>query len=237
MNRRIEISATDGGRFEGYFVLPAKLPAPGLVILPEVFNVNDHIRSVADEYAADGFIVIAPDLYWRQQPGTYLPYTDAGVAQAKELWGQLDTEEFAQDLRDVIATLRDQPGCTGKIGVLGFCLGGTFSFLSCARHDINAAVSYYGVKIEEHLDEANHLTCPILMHFAENDPHVPHEAVASICEHTKVSGRARVHVYEGATHGFNRRGYPPYHAQASLAARERTLAHLRRHLLSSPGSK
>ena len=230
MGREIEIEAADGGVFAAYLALPKKTPAPGLVILPEVFNTNRHIRSVADGYAEEGFTVLAPDVYWRQEAGSYLPYTDEGRAKAQALRAALDTDQFAKDLWDTVETLAEQDACTGKVGVMGFCLGGKFTYLSSVRHKIGAAVSYYGVQIDEHLDEADNLNCSLIMHFAENDPHVPTGTVAAIEARMGSWDNVDIHVYPGTEHGFNRFGYDPYNEAQAAIARERTLAHFRAHL-------
>ena len=228
MGQDIEIKATDGGAFAAYLALPESTPAPGIVLLPEVFNTNDHIRSVADGYAAEGFTVLAPDVYWRQEAGCYLPYTDEGRAKAQALRADLNTDQFADDLADTIAALKARAECTGKAGVMGFCLGGKFTYLSATRHGIDAAVSYYGVQIHEFLDEVDNLNCPILMHFAGIDPHVPQDTVDAIKARMGAWENVDIHVYPGAEHGFNRQGYPPYSEAAAGPARERTLAHFRR---------
>ena len=227
MGQEIEINATDGGSFAAYLALPAKTPAPGIVLLPEVFNTNDHIRSVVDGYADEGFVVLAPDVYWRQEAGCYLAYTDEGRAKAQSLRADLDTDQFADDLADTIAALKVREGCTGKVGVMGFCLGGKLTYLSGTRHEIDAAVSYYGVQIDQHLDEADSLKCPILMHFAGIDPHVPQDTVDAIQARMGTWDNVDIHVYPGAEHGFNRYGYPSYSEAAAVPARQRTLAHFR----------
>ena len=230
MGTEIIVTAADGGTFTAYFALPATTPAPGIVLLPEVFNTNDHILAVVDGYAEDGFVVIAPDVYWREEAGNYLPYTDEGRAKAQSLRGQMDTDQFTTDLGDTIATLTAHEACTGKVGVMGFCLGGKFTYLSSVRHKISAAVSYYGVQIDEHLDEAENLNCPIVMHFAENDPHVPADTVAAVKTRMGDWNNVDVHIYPGTEHGFNRFGYEPYNETQAAIARDRTIAHFRKHL-------
>jgi carboxymethylenebutenolidase len=232
MGEMIQVKSRDGKSFAAYLALPkqASVPAAGIVLLPEVFNTNPHIRSVCDGYADDGFIVLAPDVYWRQEPDAYMTYTDEGRAKAQALRAELDTDQFATDLEDAINALRSRPDCTDKVGVMGFCLGGKFAYLSAVRHKTQAAVSYYGVQIDQHLDEAGHIKCPLLMHFAENDPHVPLPTVEQIGEALAPTGLAEIHVYSGTEHGFNRYGYPPHNEAQAAVARKRTVEHFRRNL-------
>jgi carboxymethylenebutenolidase len=225
MGTEIRITAADGGDFAAYLALPAVTPAPGIVLLPEVFNTNDHIRAVADGYAAAGYVVVAPDVYWREEAANYLPYTDEGRAKAQSLRAQMDTDQYARDLGDTVEALRARDDCTGKVGVMGFCLGGKFTYLSSVRHPIDAAVGYYGVQIDEHLDEADALKCPLLLHFAETDPHVPEATVAAIRARMGDWDNVDIHIYPGTEHGFNRHGYEPYNEAQAAIARERTLAH------------
>ena len=228
MGQEITLTASDGGRFAAYLALPARLPAPGLVVLPEVFNTNPHIRSVADGYAAAGFIALSPDVFWRQEAAKLPALYRRRPRQGAGAVGRLDTDQFARDLGDMVGALRGRADCTGKVGVMGFCLGGKFAYLASTRLPIEAAVSYYGVQIDQHLEEADQRRCPILMHFAENDPHVPAPTVAAI--QARMGGcdaGVAIHIYPGTEHGFNREGYPPYDEAAATEARQRTLAHLR----------
>ncbi|MEL0020736.1 MAG: dienelactone hydrolase family protein [Rickettsiales bacterium] len=225
MGTEIRITAADGGDFAAYLALPAVTPAPGIVLLPEVFNTNDHIRAVADGYAEAGYVVVAPDVYWREEAANYLPYTDEGRAKAQSLRARMDTDQYARDLGDTVEALRARDDCTGKVGVMGFCLGGKFTYLSSVRHPIDAAVGYYGVQIDEHLDEADALKCPLLLHFAETDPHVPEATVAAIRARMGDWDNVDIHIYPGTEHGFNRQGYEPYNEAQAAIARERTLAH------------
>ena len=230
MGTEIEVTAADGQTFAAYLALPATLPAPGLVVLPEVFNTNDHIRAVVDGYAEDGYVVVAPDIYFREEAGCYLPYTDEGRAKAQALRAAQDTDQYASDLGDAVSALRGRDDCTGKVGVMGFCLGGKYTYLSSVRHPIDAAVGYYGVQIDEHLDEADGLKCPLVLHFAETDPHVPAETVAAVQARMGDWANVDIHIYPGTEHGFNRFGYEPHNETQAAIARKRTLAHFSAHL-------
>lgn len=229
-DEEITLTASDGGSFAGFLSLPPGGSGPGLLVLPEIYNSNEHIRSVAQGFAAEGFVTLAPDVFWRLEPGTYLPYTADGQARARALNQRLDVDALLGDLGQCLAALRARPECTGKLGATGFCLGGKLTYLCAARHAIDAAVSYYGVKIDSYLDEADEITCPVLFHFAERDSHVPPETVAAIRARIGDRSDIDIHVYDGAEHGFNRRGYPPYHEAAARLAMDRTLSHFRRHL-------
>jgi carboxymethylenebutenolidase len=175
-------------------------------------------------------VTLAPDVFWRLEPGAYLPYTPEGQTKARALNQRLDVDALVDDLGQCLSALRARPECTGKLGVTGFCLGGKLTYLCAARHAIDAAVSYYGVKIDSYLDEASAITCPTLLLFAEHDSHVPPPTVAAIRARMADRHNIAIHVYDGAVHGFNRRGYPPYHEAAASVAMDRTLAHFRRHL-------
>ena len=225
--RDIEVETADGA-FAAYLSAPAAGRGPGLLLLPEIYNVNRHIRAVADGYAAEGYTVIAPDVFWRLVPGRFLRYTPSGMAEARALNQRLDVDRLVADLGACFARLRADGAA--RVGVMGFCLGGKLAYLCAARHAVDAAVSYYGVRIEAYLDEADALSCPLLMHFAANDARVPQSAVAQIRARLGSRADIGIHVYPGAEHGFNRTGYPSFHPAAAALARERTLAHFATHL-------
>lgn len=230
VGREIAVEADGGGAFAAWLSTPAGGARAGLLLLPEIYNVNAHIRRVADRYAAEGYAVLAPDVFWRLAPGRFLPYTPDGLAEARALNRRLDVDRLVRDLGACLARLRAELGGGGKVGAVGFCLGGKLSWLCAARHRIDAAASYYGVRIETCLDEADSLSCPLLLHFAGDDPRVPPAAVAAI--RARLGGRAGVdiHVYDGAGHGFDRTGEPCFHPGAAALAGERTLAHFAAHL-------
>ncbi len=222
MGEIVSIPTADGS-YNAYTAYPLARQGPGLLVLPEIYNSNDHIRSVADRFAAEGFIALAPDVFWRLQADQYFPYTDAGQAQARAFNGRLDVDQLIVDLGSAVQLLRANPNSSGLVGSVGFCLGGKLSYLCAARLGVDAAVSYYGVKIEDYLEEFDNISCPMVLHFAGNDPRVPPLAQAKI-EH-KFSGREEVetYLYPDAEHGFNRFGYPPYHQPSAALAWQRTL--------------
>ena len=161
--------------------------------------------------------------------GATCPIPTKAARKAQSLRARLDTDQFTRDLGDAIAALRARPDCTGKVGVMGFCLGGMFAYLASTRLPIDAAVSYYGVQIDQHLGEADRLKCPILHALRRErsaragadrggDPGAPWRTGSSV----------NIHVYPGTEHGFNRQGYPPYNEAAATQARQRTIAHFRR---------
>ncbi len=227
--REIRI-ATEDGEFTAWLTTPDTGHGPGLLVLPEIYNINGHIRGVADSYAAEGYCVIAPDVFWRIEPDRFLHYTPDGQTQARALNQRLDVDRLVIDLGACFARLKSLPECTGKVGAMGFCLGGKLAYLCAARHRVDAAVSYYGVGIENYLAEASAISCPILLHFAANDARVPQSAVATVKERLDSDETATIHIYPGAEHGFNRKGYPSFHPHAASVARERTLAHFAAHL-------
>ena len=226
--QEISIAMPGGGRVACHLALPESGRGPGLLVLPEIYNRNQHICALADAYAEHRFVALTPDVYWRIEPGRYLPYTEDGRAIARALNARLDVDRLVEDLGVLVAALRARPECTGEVAVVGFCLGGKLAFLCAARAKVDAAVSYYGVRIEDYLDEVEAVACPLMLHFAGRDEHVPPEAVAAI--EARLVGRAGVviHHYPEAGHGFNRAGFPTYHAESARLAGARTRAFLAR---------
>jgi carboxymethylenebutenolidase len=227
MNERITIDTQDGS-FGAYVAKPATTPAPAIVVIQEIFGINADLRATCDELASQGFIAICPDLFWRMQPGVEL--TDQSEEEWKKAFAFYEAFDVNKGVEDVGATLqaaRGYAGANGKVGVMGFCLGGKFAYLASTRLPIDAAVSYYGVHIDQHLDEAGKRGCPILMQFASDDPHVPEATVAAIRARMEGEAGVDIHVYPGTEHGFNRQGYPPFNEAAAREARRRTVALLR----------
>jgi carboxymethylenebutenolidase len=167
------------GVFGAYIARPEPLPAPTVVVLQELFGVNADIRKHCDELAEQGFIAVAPDLYWRQEPGVDLSVTsDPDWQHGLRLYQAYDRDAGAKDVKDTADTAAKLPECTGKVAVLGYCLGGLMTFLTAARYRVDAAIAYHGADTEKYLREVDGLQAPMLMHLAEEDesfqsPHKP----------------------------------------------------------------
>ena len=224
MDAMIVLTASDGHRLGAYEVKPEGEPRGGLVIVQEIFGVNPHIRRVADGFAADGYHVIAPALFDRAELGVELGYEAADVERGRNLRQEISLDEMLLD----IAACRMALGATGKVGLVGYCLGGSLAWLTATRLDgFAAAVGYYGGMIAGHLDESPRV--PVMLHFGEEDGGIPMADVAKIRASTDPA-RVQVFTYPAAGHAFNRHGNKAWHEHSAKRARERTLAFLRKHL-------
>ncbi len=220
-----------GGRFRTYVAMPeGRGPAPGLVLLQEIFGINDHIRALADRYAEEGYIVYAPDLFWRIKPGIALGNSEEDFRQALDYYDRFDVERAMGDIAATVAALRANPRCAGKVGAIGFCLGGLLAYLTAARVKVDAAVCYYGVGIERRLGEAKTIKCPVALHFAGEDRFVAPAAVARIRKEFAKRPEIAVHDYPGAHHAFANDTRPSYHKPSAWMAHSRSIALLRRTL-------
>ena len=215
------------GKMGAYMASPDGEGAPGLVIIQEVFGVNDFIRATVEAYADKGFVTAAPDIFWRLEPGVQLnPNKEEEFNRGIELMGQFDQPTGIDDIQATITTLRNHPACNGKVGVLGFCLGGRLAYMAALGTDANVAVSYYGVGIETMLDQAGSIKIPTLLHIAEDDGFVPPEAQAAIKDGL-IADNFDVHIYPGVDHGFARFTGMHYDEAATNLANERSLALLK----------
>jgi carboxymethylenebutenolidase len=222
----ITIDGPDGS-FGAYLAVPASTPAPGLVVAQEIFGVNQVMRDICDWLAGEGYAACCPDIFWRIEPGIQITdQTEAEWQRAFELFGLFDVDKGVEDLKTTLAHLRGRPECSGKVGSIGYCLGGKLAFLMATRTDADCNVSYYGVGLDELLGEAGNITKPLLMHVASQDQFVPPEAQEKI--KTGLAGHSQValHVYEGRDHAFARVGGEHYDAAAAELANGRSLAHL-----------
>jgi carboxymethylenebutenolidase len=219
---------TNGDSFQGYLALPKAGKGPGVVIIQEIFGVNSHIRAVADQYAADGYVALAPDIFWRIQPRVELGYDGADRDKAMELYGKFKLDLGVADVSAAADALRALPEVTGKVAGVGYCLGGTLAYLSAAKGSFDIAVAYYGGGIHTLLDQADNVKAPIQFHYGELDAHIPSDAVDAVKQRF-ASRDAQVFTYPGADHGFNCTDRASYNQKASALAHGRTLTFLGEH--------
>jgi carboxymethylenebutenolidase len=230
MREQIMLSASDG-QFAAYVARPSARHAPVVIVLQEIFGVNDDIRGMCDELAEHGFIAIAPDLFWRTKPGLDLnSWSEAEWSEALAIYNSYNLDEGVSDVRTAIDAGRVIEGSTGKVGVMGFCLGGLTTFLTAARNEVNAAVEYYGGETENHLSEAPAVKAPLLIHLAEEDEYISKEAQDKIKAAFANSSNVRIYTYAGCNHAFARPTGAHYNAAAAHMANERTLAFLTKNL-------
>ncbi len=211
------------GVFGAYIARPKILPAPAVVVLQELFGVNADIRRHCDELAEQGYIAVAPDLFWRQEPGVDLSVTSEPDWQhGLRLYQAYDRDAGAKDVRDTADTAAKLPECTGKVSVLGYCLGALMTFLTAVRYDVHAAVAYHGGDTDKYLGEVDGLEAPMLMHLAEEDEFISKPAQAAIKAALASKPKATVYSYPGQRHAFSRHNGAHYNAEAAGLANRRT---------------
>jgi carboxymethylenebutenolidase len=222
MSESVTLCAADGHTFSAYLARPATEPIAGLIVVQEIFGVNAHIRSVADGWANDGFLAVAPALFDRIQPGIELGYEAADMQTAMSLIPRLDADKA---IVDVAAAVDFAAATTRKrVGVIGYCFGGTIAWLSATRLHPAAAVGYYGGRIGNYAGEKP--VCPVMLHFGSQDTHIPAVEVEKIH-----SAHPDVEIFwYDAGHAFNCEPRPSYNPAAAKEARQRSLEFLRRHL-------
>lgn len=221
----ISLRAPDGGDFSAWLAKPDNPNGGAIVVLQEIFGINANIRTTADAWASKGFYVIAPDLFWRQEPGIELdPALEADRNRATELLQGLDQPLAVQDALVAAEYLRQLPEMTGGIGAVGYCLGGRLAFLLAMQPGIDAAASYYGVAIQASLGDMEKVRAPLLIHMAEEDHLCPPEAQEAI-EKAAASHADHISVirYPGVGHAFARIGGGTWDAASAKRANGTTL--------------
>ncbi len=219
------------GEFSGYLASPAPGRGPGLVVIQEIFGVNKVMRDIADGMASRGFFALVPDLFWRLEPDIQLTdKTDADWKKALDLMNRFDIDKGVTDIQASIDFLRAFPGCSGKVGALGYCLGGQLAYLTAARTDADAAVGYYGVNIQTRLNEAGNIKHPLMLHIAEADEYVPPDAQAKIESALKDKPLVTIHRYPLMNHAFARVGGAHYDKAMADHANTRSATFFRQHL-------
>jgi carboxymethylenebutenolidase len=227
---RITVDGRDGA-FVAYIARPKALPAPAVIVLQELFGVNADIRKHCDELAEQGFIAVAPDLFWRQEPGVDLSVTSEPDWQhGLRLYQAYDRDSGVRDVKDTADTVAKMPECTAKIAVLGYCLGALMTFLTAVRYRVDAAVAYHGSDTEKYLGELGGLHAPLLMHLAEEDEFISTTAQAEITRALSSKPNATVYSYPGQRHAFSRHNGAHYNAAAAALANGRTSEFLNQQL-------
>jgi carboxymethylenebutenolidase len=230
MKDRITIKGRDGA-FGAYIARPKAMSAPAVVVLQELFGVNADIRQTCDELAEQGLIAVAPDLFWRQETGVDLSVTsEADWQHGLRLYQAYDRDAGARDTKDTLDAVAKLPGCTGKVAVLGYCLGALMVFLTAVRSDVDAAVAYHGSDTEKYLGEVDGLHAPLLMHLAEEDEFISKAAQAEIKAALAKKPNATVYSYPGQHHAFSRHNGAHYNAAAAALANGRTREFLHQQL-------
>ena len=228
---RVDQVETPDGSFALSVWLPEAGAGPGLLLIQEIYGVSDYIRAVAEDLAGLGYVVAAPDLFWRLAPGDQAAHDEAGLAESLEMASRFDVGQGAADAAVALGHLRSLPETGGRAGVIGFCLGGSIAYLLAAQEDPAAVVSFYGSAVPGSLDALDQITCPLQFHFGGSDPYISRDQVAAV--ESAVAGRPNVemHVEEEAGHAFHNRKAPMFYTPEPAArAWRRTEDFLRRHL-------
>ena len=221
-----------GGTFSAYIARPKISPASAVVVLQELFGVNADIRKHCDELAEQGYLAVAPDLFWRQEPGVDLNVTsEADWQHGLRLYGAYDRDTGAKDVKDTVNAVRNLPECNGRVALLGYCLGALMVFMTAVRNDgIDAAVWYHGADTEKYLGEVEGLHAPLLMHLAEEDEFISKPAQAEIKAALAKKPNTTVYSYPAQNHAFSRHNGARYNAAAAALANGRTSEFLHQQL-------
>ena len=218
------------GGMQGYLATPASGSGPGIVVIQEIFGVNAVMRGIADALAAQGYVALAPDLFWRLQPGVKLTdQSDAEWKAALDLMNRFDPATGVEDIQASIDTLRAMPG-VNKVGAVGYCLGGLLAYLTAARTDVDASVSYYGVNIPAFLGEAANIKKPLMVNIATEDGFVPKPMQEQMIAGLKDNPNVTLHRYDGIDHAFARQGGKNFNQAAADLANARAAAFFKANL-------
>jgi carboxymethylenebutenolidase len=230
MSDFIHIDAADG-RFEAYRVLPETTPAPAVVVLQEIFGINADMKQTCGWLASQGFIAVCPDLFWRAAPGLSLSsWSEPEWKRGFELYSAYDRDLGVADVQLTLDACRRMPECSGKVAVMGFCLGGLMTFLTAARGKPDAAVAYYGGDTDRYVGESGNIGTPMLMHLGEEDEFISKAAQQTIRSAVAANPSVRVYSYPGCYHAFARNTGTHYDPGAAHTANARTVEFFRDHL-------
>jgi carboxymethylenebutenolidase len=227
--RWVEIGA-DGGAFKAYAESPQGSPRGAVVVIQEIFGVNEGVRGKCAWLAKEGYFAIAPDLFWRIEPGVELTdKTEGEWKKAFDLMNKFNQDSGVADIQRTIDYARNVERA-GKVGAVGYCLGGLMAYLAACRTSADAAVGYYGVSIDQRLNEAANLGTPLMLHIAGKDQFVPKAAQETIVAGLEPKANVSIHIYPEQDHAFTRVGGAHYDAHAAELADSRTVAFFRQHI-------
>ena len=220
----LQITADDGHQFDAYAVAPdTRSQRPAVLVLQEIFGVNHEMRRITEKYAQLGYHAICPDLFSRLKPNIELTdKTDEEWQQAFDYMNRFDVDRGIKDVQACMDQLRKLPGCNGRVGAVGFCLGGKLAYLTASRTDVDASVGYYGVALETLLDERENIKKPLMLHFAELDGFSSQAAREQVFASLATKPHIHLHLYRGVDHAFARQGGKNYAPQQAELANERT---------------
>lgn len=228
------IHSHDGRSFNAYIAMPDVTPAPVIIVIQEIFGINHELREKCEEFAAQGYIAIAPDLFWRIEPGIELSDSvPEQLERAFHLFAQFDQPLGLEDLKSTLKAARELKESNGHVAAVGYCLGGKLAYMMAAHTEINAVISYYGVGLGAMLGDATKISEPLLLHVAGEDEFVPKDEQAKIVAAMEEHPTAEVYTYPGMSHAFARGNGMHYNETAAKLANQRTTEFLARAMRSA----
>jgi carboxymethylenebutenolidase len=231
MSSRVESVQTPDGSFDLQVWRPEAGTGPGLLLIQEIYGVSDYIEAVAEDLAGLGYVVAAPDLFWRLKPGHVAAHDEAGLTESLELASRFDFAKGVADATAALHALTALPEVTGGAGVIGFCLGGSIAYFLAAQAELDASVSYYGSAVHDNLELLAQIEGPLQFEYGGSDPYIQREQVAKVEEAAADRPNVEIHVEEEAGHAFHNRKAPMFHVPEPAArAWQRTEEFLGRHL-------
>ncbi|TDD73994.1 dienelactone hydrolase family protein [Actinomadura rubrisoli] len=209
--RRTESVNVADGEFSLHVWTPPSGRGPGILLVQEIFGVGDYVEAVADDLVGLGYVVAAPDMFWRIEPDWAVKHDEQALPKAMSMVSEFDWEKGPEDLEAALAHLRGVPEVDGRVGVLGFCFGGTLAYLLAARARVDAAVSFYGSGVPGALEALERIEGPVQFHFGGSDPYIPREDVAAVERAVAGRGGMEIHVQEDGGHAFHNRKAPMFY--------------------------
>lgn len=227
-----QITTDHGGQFDGYVFMPEETPnGSGILLLQEIYGVGEYIKAVAERLTKLGYIVMAPDMFWRIERGVALGHSEEDLSLALEYAQKFEWDKGVGDCLTALEHLRAMPEVTDKTGVMGFCFGGSLAFLAAAEGDPDVCVSYYGSIVPGSLERSSDVTCPLLLHFGGSDPYIERSEVAKVEEVAARRDNVEIHVQEDAGHAFDNHAAEMFHnPKAAEHAWKVTKGFLRKYL-------